>query len=152
MYLKASLYVSGWDHKTNKSPFKALLKAAGLTAKEVCQDFPSGEVSLNVAYWRKANQIHKWFVDNVQDGKDDCGSYPVSREQLTQLRDLAAAALLKPSKAGEILPPQTGFFFGNTDANSEWYKDDLKSTVKQLDKVLNSPRMKDFDFEYQSSW
>ena len=26
----------------------------------------------NIGYWRKANQIHKWFVDNVQDGEDDC--------------------------------------------------------------------------------
>ena len=25
-----------------------------------------------VGYWRKANAIHKWFVDNVQDGNDDC--------------------------------------------------------------------------------
>ena len=26
-----------------------------------------------IASWRKANAIHKWFVDNVQDGVDDCG-------------------------------------------------------------------------------
>ena len=25
-----------------------------------------------VGYWRKANHIHSWFVDNVQDGVDDC--------------------------------------------------------------------------------
>ena len=25
-----------------------------------------------VGYWRKANQIHNWFVTNVQDGDDDC--------------------------------------------------------------------------------
>ena len=24
------------------------------------------------AYWRKANQIHNWFVENIQDGEDDC--------------------------------------------------------------------------------
>ena len=23
-----------------------------------------------IASWRKANAIHKWFVDNVQDGVD----------------------------------------------------------------------------------
>lgn len=25
-----------------------------------------------IGYWRKANHIHKWFVDCVQDGEDDC--------------------------------------------------------------------------------
>lgn len=38
-----------------------------------------------VAEWRKANQIHKWFVDNVQGGKDDCGYYEVEPEQLEEL-------------------------------------------------------------------
>ena len=32
-------------------------------------------------YWRKANQIHKWFVDNVQGGIDDCRPYPVSQSR-----------------------------------------------------------------------
>ena len=38
-------------------------------------------------YWRKSNQIHKWFVDNVQDGNDDCGKYYVSTENLTSLME-----------------------------------------------------------------
>lgn len=37
------------------------------------------------AQWRKANQIHKWFVDNVQGGNDDCGTYEVGVEQLQEL-------------------------------------------------------------------
>ena len=38
-------------------------------------------------YWRKANAIHKWFVDHVQDGRDDCGIYYVTLKQLIELRD-----------------------------------------------------------------
>ena len=38
-----------------------------------------------VGYWRKANAIHAWFVDNVQDGVDDCGRYYVSRDKLKEL-------------------------------------------------------------------
>ena len=41
----------------------------------------------NVGYWRKANQIHRWFVENVQKGIDDCGYYRVSLKQLLALRD-----------------------------------------------------------------
>lgn len=36
-------------------------------------------------YWRKANAIHKWFVENVQDNIDDCNEYDVSRAQLESL-------------------------------------------------------------------
>lgn len=29
----------------------------------------------DAGYWRKANAIHRWFVDNVQHGDDDCREY-----------------------------------------------------------------------------
>ena len=29
-------------------------------------------ISYPVGYWRKANAIHNWFVQNVQDGRDEC--------------------------------------------------------------------------------
>ena len=46
-----------------------------------------------VAYWRKANAIHKWFVDNVQKGKDDCKEYRVTRRNLLDLCDLVSDVL-----------------------------------------------------------
>jgi hypothetical protein len=48
-----------------------------------------------VGYWRKANHIHKWFVDNVQDGKDDCHEYYVSIKKLHELRDTCFDILSK---------------------------------------------------------
>lgn len=41
-----------------------------------------------IGYWRKANAIHLWFVKNVQEGDDNCGEYPVTKEKLQELRDL----------------------------------------------------------------
>ena len=42
-----------------------------------------------VGYWRKANAIHNWFVDHVQDGEDDCDYH----QEVTQgvLYDLLTA-------------------------------------------------------------
>jgi hypothetical protein len=55
-----------------------------------------------VAYWRKANHIHKWFVDHVQKGNDDCREYYVSRKHLKALLDTVNTVLhgsqLVPSK------------------------------------------------------
>ena len=46
-----------------------------------------------IAYWRKANQVHKWFVDNVQNGVDDCGYYEVTIEKLQELVDICREIL-----------------------------------------------------------
>lgn len=60
-------------------------------ADKLTENFPElggakvKEVIAEAMYWRKSNAIHKWFVDNVQNGEDDCGNYDVSREQLQAL-------------------------------------------------------------------
>jgi hypothetical protein len=106
------------------------------------------EVIVEALYWRKANAIHQWFVDNVQEGEDDCGDYYVSREQLAELRDLVLEVLA--SKDATKLPPQAGFFFGSTEVD-DWYWQDLQSTVDGLEKVL-SEFPEQWEFEYHSSW
>lgn len=46
-----------------------------------------------VGYWRKANAIHRWFVENVQNDVDDCGRYEVSKEQLETLLEICNEVL-----------------------------------------------------------
>jgi len=47
-----------------------------------------------VGYWRKANHIHAWFVNNVQDGVDDCRYHnEVTKELLEELRDTCIEVL-----------------------------------------------------------
>jgi hypothetical protein len=106
------------------------------------------EVIVEALYWRKTNAIHKWFVDNVQEGKDDCGHYYVSREQLAELRDLVKEVL--ETRDASPLPPQAGFFFGSTDVD-DWYWQDLNQTKEGLDRIL-AEFPKQWDFEYHSSW
>lgn len=104
-----------------------------------------------VGYWRKANAIHRWFVENIQDGVDDCGKYEVEKEKLEELLAYCKEVLEDHSKAEELLPTQCGFFFGSTEYD-EWYFEDVKDTIKILEKVLEET---DFDRQmitYQSSW
>jgi hypothetical protein len=78
------------------------------------KEYGHNALSEHVGYWRKANQIHKWFVDNVQDYEDDCGYYEVDREQLEQL--LHICNLIKSKcklKAGKI---QDGYYL-DVDGN-----------------------------------
>jgi hypothetical protein len=48
-----------------------------------------------VGYWRKANTIHKWFVDNCQGGEDNCQETQVSEEQLKKLLGLCKDVMAK---------------------------------------------------------
>ena len=93
MYLIAERYVSNWEHnkdKDEKKRFKAITDAIGLVPTE---HSPSIDVQVKIGYWRKANAIHNWFVENVQDGKDECQTSYVSREQLKELREICQEVL-----------------------------------------------------------
>lgn len=106
-----------------------------------------------IGSWRKANAIHSWFVKNVQNGQDDCGSYYVSRERLKNLMDACQSVLNNPSLKEETLPTSSGFFFGGTEYD-DWYFDNLKKTVdicKECLLVGSDDELVD-SFYYQSSW
>ena len=114
------------------------------------------EITEEVAYWRKANQIHNWFVTNVQGGNDNCQECWVSTDQLRVLVNICKetlSALEKKDlkKAEKLLPPCSGFFFGDTKVDTPYYKQDIKDTITQIEKVLNE-NDKDCDFYYTSSW
>jgi len=77
--------------------------------------------------------------------------HQVSREQLTQLRNVCQGVLDNPETAAETLPTQSGFFFGATEYD-EWYLKDLEYTVSEIDRVLELFPVNKWDFEYDSSW
>ena len=112
--------------------------------------FKVGWVGKEVGYWRKANHIHRWFVDNVQNGVDECEPHIVTKEKLEELLK-AAKASTTPAKAKKALPTQSGFFFGGTDYD-EWYFQDNADTVKILEEVLASTDFEKETVYYCSSW
>lgn len=50
-----------------------------------------------VLYLRKANQIHKYFVDNFADGVDDCKEIGIEIEDIKKLNDICKR-IVKESK------------------------------------------------------
>lgn len=108
-------------------------------------------VDICVAYWRKANAIHGWFVD-LDGGRDECQTIYVSLDQLKELRELANSVVLTPAMAGDVLPPQEGCFFGSYDID-EYYINDMKDTVEMLDKIISNVSPDEYPtFFYQASW
>ena len=112
------------------------------------------ELQYEVMYWRKANQIHQWFVDNVQNSVDDCGSYPVDSCQLEELMYDVDLVLADHRIAEDVLPTQNGFFFGGTEYDDYYYADlrDTKRSLKPLIKRKMYKREDMFQLRYTSSW
>lgn len=74
MYFTKKIYIWGKDREGLK-----ITGIKGVNSRKV------KEVSEDAGYWRKANCIHSWFVENVQSGEDDCKEYNVSEEQMKEL-------------------------------------------------------------------
>jgi len=170
MYLNRRKYIG------NK--WKKPEEQATIIAKDVDQAKVS-EVVEEVGYWRKANAIHKWFVDHVQNGNDDCKEYHVTNEQIKELLDavttvLVTAKLVKGKvcngytfKDGKEIPmledgmviqdpivaqtvlPTTKGFFFGGTDYDEYYVEDLKETKKILEDAVKNETA---DYYYQSSW
>jgi hypothetical protein len=108
------------------------------------------EITAELMYWRKSNAIHKWFVDNVQDGVDECQESWLERKHLEALLAVIDEVLADRKKAMELLPPQSGFFFGSKDVD-DWYWEDLVRTKAGIEDIL-SKEWTGWDFYYRASW
>jgi hypothetical protein len=180
MFLERRHYVHNWPHMAAAERHTVIVKKGDkpVPASEI-DPAKVSHVIEEVGYWRKANAIHQWFVDNVQDGDDDCKEYYVSREQMQELLDivnkvLAASELIegkiqngytfkddkkvpimedgkyiKDPSVARELLPTQEGFFFGSTGYDQYYVDDLKDTKKILEEALKSP---DADYYYSSSW
>lgn len=104
-----------------------------------------------VGYWRKFNALHQWFVTTVQSGADDCRDSPAfDRTTLEQLRNLLEQCRVEGQPTAEqLLPPQSGFFFGGAGFDT-YYWDNVRRTIALLDDILAEDD--DDEYYYRGSW
>jgi len=143
MYLTAKRYI--YDFNDDGKALREQLEDLKVN------DMRVKEISYEAGYWRKANQIHKWFVDNIQEGVDNCGEYLVGITELEGLLEKVNEVLRNRDKAQEVLPTSNGFFFGS-DSYGDGYFDDLIQTKAIIENVLSIDDLHQYDFYYSSSW
>ena len=154
----------GKEVKVEKSPeFEDAVAAIGFKDAPIDYEYNHFTYVFPIITWRKANAIHKFFVDEVQEGNDNCQRHYVPRDTLEELLDRITTILdiktpvAREMKAEELLPTDIeGCFFG-TKEYDDWYYKDLEDTKKTLEKVFEYEEQaeagKCFDsFYYQSSW
>lgn len=162
MYLSKKTYVKSWDHTPENKEYQVtVLRGGKPVPKTQIDPTKISYIVEDVAYWRKANEIHNWFVKTVQSGNDNGGSYYVTRENLEVLladvntvldakANASNYALKSPEAVAKgVLPTASGFFFGSTEYD-EYYWKSLKDTKKMLTKALKDKHAE--EFEYCASW
>lgn len=145
--MSLSVKESVYGNDADKDPYLGKFRRVGSTYE--------------VGYWRKANHIHQWFVNNVQDGNDDCGSYQIGPEKLKEFRDTIRRAIESPTEAPSLFPTQSGFFYGSTDYDKHYY-DSFTYTLNMLKDLFQLLDGKDNGYDpdrkayltvyYSSSW
>jgi len=145
MYLNRRIYVENWDDNPIEEHIEVTLKKGG---KKVKLNNPTYIID-QLMYWRKANSIHKWFVDNCGGGEDNCEEIYVGKDSLRKLKEVIEKVLSDHNKANELLPTSSGFFFGGTEYD-EWYFKDLSETLEVINEVLDDDIKG--SITYQASW
>lgn len=149
MYLSARKFVAGGGYRGGReeAQYDVMVTAAGLP-DDVVEKLPetrTGYFEIEVGYWRKAHEIHDWFVSTVQNGVDNCAPYGVPRDSLEELRDNLKAVLADPSQWSDY------FSIDTTSEFDEWAKEVYEHTVEMIDLWL-SPAFNGWDFVYTASW
>jgi hypothetical protein len=160
MYLEARKYFSKINFRTESNDVLPDYQTIASLFPEDADEFgesTGATIDLTIGYWRKANQIHSWFVRECGGGIDECQRIPVADGKLRELKvvieyliDIADL----PSVGEEIdklLPTQSGFFFGSTEID-EYYWHDLTRTLDILNKAIVLEEEHNCSIAYQASW
>jgi hypothetical protein len=157
MYLSVRKYVPRIDYAevqtgvepANTQEFDTLVSQLGVSDLIENDSWTGMTVEVPVAYWRKVNAVHAWFVNNCADGVDKCQSIYVSPDRAQELLELCNQVISNPEKAMKLLPPQSGFFFGGTEVD-EWYMEGITYTASVLTKLLSTDNVD--SVIYRASW
>lgn len=165
MYLYKKTYVQNWAHQ--KTQHKITVKFGTKVRKDIKPERIC-YITEQVAYWRKFNALHNWFVEECGKGIDECQDIHVSDKKLVELVEILKTVKASLDKSGfktvkvktgwangqeiyedievyadtsvaeDLLPTAEGFFFGGTEYG-KWYYEDLTETINNLELILKEP-------------
>jgi hypothetical protein len=156
MYMSKKTYVKQWSHNKPEDQFNVDVKKGGEPFSPIKKERVSYVVE-EVAYWRKFNALHNWFVNKCADGVDECQPIYVSEEMMKELLETLHKVKEvydsnppdKEEQLDDIFPTSSGFFFGGTEYD-EYYIQEVNETIELIENLLEEEGGD--DYEYQASW
>lgn len=111
------------------------------------------KIRYQIGYFRKFNALHSYIVKTFADGIDECQDIILYKEDVEKIKKVLDDVLKANTvgKAKELLPVQSGFFFGGTDYD-EFYFDDVKVAADLMQRLLDNFDFENYQLVYQASW
>ena len=112
------------------------------------------ETRYQIGYFRKFNALHSYIVKTFANGIDNCQDiilYKKDVEQIKKVLDEVLNVHQQAEKAKEILPTQSGYFFGGTDYD-EFYFDEVKVAANLMQSFLDNFDFENYQLVYRASW
>lgn len=146
MYLEAKRHVAPCDSQT-ESMRRAIGAAIGYVPSK---EKPGHDASLleisgvtvRVGYWRKLGGLHRWFVDNAQEGSDDCRPAYVDDRCLQALQRACEQVIDDPACVAQHFNGQDGGDLG---------VEELRYTLDLLRHAIVL-QAQGWDIYYRASW
>ena len=100
-----------WEQKYSYEEFQRLTEEQKEEYHNSEPEYDDEMYGKELMYWRKANQIHNWFVQNCQNGVDDCGRYAITVNDLMKLKELCEKILTMTEVKQELRPTYPNGWF-----------------------------------------
>lgn len=100
---------------------------------------------------RNAGHIHNWFVQNVQNGRDDGGVYVFSKRKANELTKICRHILVHLDEAPKYLPVTNAYGYGPRDYD-QWYFDSVMNMLRILEEAFDFVDFKKKVLVYYANW
>lgn len=177
MYLSKRLYIGNNYRKERGEELLEVIVPKSLGIK--VDNSQISEIVLRAGYWRKANAVHNWIIENCADGEDNGQDIYLAVEQMKELLDICkkikkSCKLVKGKikngqrstangwediiedgltienpEVAQELLPTAEGFFFGSTDYDEYYMKDIDDTIKILEEALDDG---DGDYYYHASW
>ena len=160
LYRETFVDYDGYDKKTDEfvQPTVTLKYKNTKNKRLHNRTFKPAYIVEEVGYWRKANHIHRYFVEKCGGGIDECQRIDVSFEDLLKLKNICQKIIQEANEtanwdimAEKLLPTQHGFFFGGVEYDS-YYLDDCKRLVDIVNQLEKDSSDSFSSIYYRASW
>ena len=167
MYLYKKTYVKNWEHTNPELRHEFTVKIGGnvrpdIKPERICY------ITEEVAYWRKFNALHGWFVEQCGGGVDECQEIYVGEDKMEELlkvlkqvsevlnrskevvkvlqdwngKDYEVKSFDCEDELDGIFSPTQGFFFGSGEID-EYFKKDVENTIEIVENLLSENKEDD---------
>ena len=133
MYLSKRTYVKNWSFQKDEEKFNIAVKKGNDTFEKIKPERIS-YITEEIMYWRKANQIHGWFVSNCEPIREDI-EYLVTTTDLEVLLEACKKVLeIIETAPTKVIQVESGWDKnGTTYADVKVYDSDLiEDVVKEI--------------------